>query len=71
MNKKWRPQWAVENRDPRFGTADITNLGGSKVLWGKIPAFDCLKLEGNEGHQWGQDLYLLFACEHDPLLWCP
>jgi len=35
--------------------------GAEKYLWGNVPALDVLKLAGNEGAEYAEDISLLFA----------
>lgn len=39
----------------------VSMHGGSKYLWGNIPALDLLQLKDNEGEDYSQDLSLLLA----------
>ncbi|RMZ42089.1 hypothetical protein AFCA_006832 [Aspergillus flavus] len=67
----WRPAWEVENRVPHFiDSTDeehtpVSMHGGSKYLWGNIPALDLLQLKDNEGEDYSQDLSLLLAASGD------
>lgn len=36
-------------------------FGGTKYLWGNVPAFDILEIASNEGEAYAGDLRLLFA----------
>lgn len=36
-------------------------FGGTKYLWGNVPAFDIINLGSNEGEKYTGDLRLLFA----------
>ena len=62
----WRPAWEVEGRPPHF--IDDSNPvpiptwhGGTKYLWGNVPALDLLRLSDNEGENTTQDISLLLA----------
>ncbi|KNG89153.1 hypothetical protein ANOM_002986 [Aspergillus nomiae NRRL 13137] len=67
----WRPAWEVENRVPHFiDNSDeehtpVAMHGGSKYLWGNVPAFDLLQLKDNEGEDYSRDLSLLLAASGD------
>ncbi|GAB1193899.1 hypothetical protein APSETT444_003135 [Aspergillus pseudonomiae] len=67
----WRPAWEVENRVPHFiddsdeEHAPVAMHGGSKYLWGNVPALDLLQLKNNEGEAYSQDLSLLLAASGD------
>lgn len=41
-------------------------FGGAKYLWGNTPAIDVVNLERNEGLDFKDDLYLLFAGKYRP-----
>ncbi|EIM80807.1 uncharacterized protein STEHIDRAFT_135143 [Stereum hirsutum FP-91666 SS1] len=55
LSPSWKPAYIVENRLPSFMTMGAsespmgTPFGGSKHVWGNIPAIDCLNLSRNEG----------------------
>jgi hypothetical protein len=60
----WTPSWHTENRCPAFINNDplpYTRFGGTKYLWGNMPAIDVLALGDNEGKDYANDLSLLFA----------
>jgi hypothetical protein len=58
----WQPAWILEKRKPAFvGDGPPNIFGGTKYLWGNVPAFDILKLASNEGEAYTGDLRLLFA----------
>ncbi|KAL4752900.1 hypothetical protein BDW72DRAFT_191664 [Aspergillus terricola var. indicus] len=64
----WRPKWDIEGRSPTFISAQITDkafviqeFGGTKYLWGKVPAIDWLRLKDNEGKTTSQNLSILAA----------
>ncbi|KAI0175856.1 hypothetical protein GGR52DRAFT_538469 [Hypoxylon sp. FL1284] len=64
LKPTWQPQWAVENRPPKFMAED----GSFKQCyrtgvcpWGGLPAYDLVKLASNEGLDYGKDLSLLFV----------
>ncbi|KAJ5389499.1 uncharacterized protein N7496_000567 [Penicillium cataractarum] len=40
-------------------------FGGTKYLWGNVPAFDILEMASNEGETYAGDLHLLFAASGD------
>lgn len=62
MKEDWVPKWSAEMRLPAFAAVrHLMPFGGKKYLYGNAPAFDCLKLEANEGLQYEQDIHLLFA----------
>ncbi|KAF5962848.1 hypothetical protein FBULB1_13786 [Fusarium bulbicola] len=64
----WKPDWVVKHRAPAFvGPVDgsHTRFGGSKYLWGNIPALDVLKIGANEGKSYREKLCLLFAASGD------
>ncbi|KAF4339369.1 hypothetical protein FBEOM_6783 [Fusarium beomiforme] len=67
LNKKsWEPEWIVQNRAPTFRNDDpITHFGGVKYLWGNVTTLDVLKLDANEGEEYGGSLSLLFAASGD------
>ncbi|QYS97447.1 MYND-type zinc finger protein samB [Trichoderma simmonsii] len=68
-NETWRPSWALENRKPAFLETGHRNIipsfADEKRLWGNIPAIDVLKLESNEGVDYGKQIDLLFAVSGD------
>ena len=61
----------MEDRSPTFVEDDsgdktapssiTTSFGKGKYLWGNMPAIDVLRIERNEGRDFGGDLWLLFA----------
>ncbi|KAI0515446.1 hypothetical protein F5B22DRAFT_636473 [Xylaria bambusicola] len=62
----WKPRWVIENRLPAFNgpQAQVINqaaFGAIKYLWGNVPAIDVIKLDQNEGVNFGNPLNLLFA----------
>lgn len=59
----WTPDWFVQGRQPAFVGKDNTQekFGGSKYLWGNVPALDILRLGANEGKDYNKKLNLLFA----------
>jgi hypothetical protein len=60
----WTPGWHLQNRKPAFiNNQGTVTFGGTKYLWGNVPAFDLLHLEGNEGIDYAKELNLLFAGE--------
>lgn len=63
MSKNWLPRWEMEGREPTFIRDDVSHtlFGGTKYLWGNVPAIDVLQLEKNEGFSYDKDLRLLFA----------
>lgn len=63
MSKNWKPQWELEGRDPTFMSDhdSCAVFGGTKYLWGNVPAIDVLQLEKNEGVSYDKNLRLLFA----------
>ena len=42
-------------------TNNSTVFGGTRYLWGNVPAFDVMNLGGNEGLGFEKDCRLLFA----------
>ncbi|CAH0056152.1 unnamed protein product [Clonostachys solani] len=67
MSKTWKPAWTVENRTPDFVQEVIKSFefGGSKYLWGNVPAIDVLRLDKNEGVSYDKELNVLFAASGD------
>lgn len=66
MKSSWSPSWYTEGRVPTFINNNMTPykaFGGTKYLWGNMPAIDVLALERNEGLNYSNDLNLLFAGE--------
>jgi hypothetical protein len=64
MKSIWSPSWYTEGRDPAFinnNASPYESFGGTKYLWGNMPAIDILALEHNEGPDYVNDLNLLFA----------
>lgn len=64
MKATWTPSWDTEKRVPAFindSPDPFQAFGGTKYLWGNMPAIDVLALESNEGVQYNKDLDLLFA----------
>lgn len=63
----WDPEWFTSGRTPTFIVGENESIhetcGLNKYLWGNTPAFDHVKLEKNEGTQWGKPLDLMFAGE--------
>lgn len=62
----WLPAWDRENFAAAWATGDAATrmhnaFGGTKYLWGNVPATDVLRLEQNEGIQHAEDIALLFA----------
>ncbi|KAM0286534.1 hypothetical protein ACHAO9_008162 [Fusarium lateritium] len=56
------PDRILQNRQPAFiGENNQKKFGGSKHLWGNVPALDILRLEDNEGKDYKKKLNLLFA----------
>ncbi|KAI1931153.1 hypothetical protein LOZ65_001352 [Ophidiomyces ophidiicola] len=66
----WKPAWEEEQRVPSFITPSmnlhVTKYGGSKYMWGNMPALDLLSLQSNEGKETSQGLQLLLAASGDP-----
>ncbi|KAH7204657.1 hypothetical protein DER44DRAFT_666985 [Fusarium oxysporum] len=62
----WEPEWAAQGREPAFvGSAVNQFFGGTKYLFGNIPALDVLRLDANEGEAYQGQLRLLFAASGD------
>lgn len=63
MKTHWRPRWELRNEIPSLGIYGwpVRSSETGKFLWGNIPAYDLLQLDGNEGSGLGQDLSLLLA----------
>ncbi|KAM0319007.1 hypothetical protein ACHAPQ_010503 [Fusarium lateritium] len=62
----WAPDWFLQSRQPAFVGEDTQKkFGGSKYLWGNVPALDILRLEDNEGKAYKKKLNLLFAASGD------
>ncbi|KAH6968167.1 hypothetical protein DER45DRAFT_495904, partial [Fusarium avenaceum] len=62
----WTPDWWLQGRQPAFvGGNGQSKFGGSKYLWGNVPALDVLRLEANEGKDYNKKLNLLFAASGD------
>ncbi|KAG5658031.1 hypothetical protein KAF25_006982, partial [Fusarium avenaceum] len=63
----WTPDWSLQGRQPAFVGKDNTQerFGGSKYLWGNVPALDILRLKANEGKDYSKKLSLLFAASGD------
>lgn len=60
--ESWQPAWVLEDRTPAFiGDGIGVTFGGTKYLWGNVPAFDVLKVASNEGEAYSGDLRVLFA----------
>lgn len=62
----WRPAWDTENRKPAWAKGDDRRnmhnpFGGDVFLWGNVPAIDILRLCGNEGPDYKEEIELLFA----------
>ncbi|KAI1950821.1 hypothetical protein LOZ12_001631 [Ophidiomyces ophidiicola] len=61
----WKPAWEEEQRVPSFITSSmnlhVTQYGGSKYMWGNMPALNLLNLQSNEGKETSQGLRLLLA----------
>ncbi|KAI1941378.1 hypothetical protein LOZ66_001894 [Ophidiomyces ophidiicola] len=61
----WKPAWEEEQRVPSFITPSmnlhVTKYGGSKYMWGNMPALDLISLQSNEGKETSQGLQLLLA----------
>jgi hypothetical protein len=59
----WQPDWIIENRTPEFmgGEPIATVFGKKKYLWGNVPAFDLLRLDKNEGSEYGGEIRILCA----------
>ncbi|KAK9782094.1 putative MYND-type zinc finger protein samB [Seiridium cardinale] len=67
LKPSWRPQWDIQDRTPVFcgGRPDSSFDDNKKFLWGRVPAYDVLNLEANEGSGITSDLDLLFAASGD------
>lgn len=63
MKNTWSPAWYAEGRIPDFINDGLpfVSFGGTKYLWGNMPAIDVLALEQNEGPDRAKDMNLLFA----------
>jgi len=64
MKSVWSPSWHTEGRTPAFvnnNASRYETFGGTKYLWGNMPAIDVLNLKHNEGVDYANTIELLFA----------